>query len=415
MTALLGIDRAQILDVDLYGAVKRDPYRHYLAWSRRPPFYIVVDGHPHAVFTRLADTRTVLEDYARFSSVKRPYPGTEGFYFFNSMPSVTDSDPPTHTRRRRLMAPALTPRRLMTIEAGVNDSVDRLLDELEEAGGMFDVVADLGKPLALRTLLGLVCDLPAPDWPIFTGLMAAQRAAFNQLGGNAEAKSAYQAAWDRAQTYCADLIEDRRRRPTDDLVSNMLATQSRDESQLTTEELFATLIILYSAGLGGTINTPSWTLWRLARHPDQLALLQHDPSLITGAITESLRMEPSSYASLRYATGDFEFAGLQLLDGMPVHTLSAGGNYDPDRFEDPLRFDIRRPTDWKTLSSFGHGVHHCIGNAMVRMVARICVQKTVQRFPHLRLQDPDLLPEIEGVLKQRSPVSIPVCTDRAHQ
>jgi len=413
MTAMLSIDRAQVLDVDLYGAVKRDPYRYYLAWNRQPPFYIMVDGHPQAIFTRQADTRTVLEDYSRFSSVKRPYPGTEGFYFFNAMPSVTDSDPPTHTRRRRLMAPALTPRRLMTIEAGVNDIVDSLLDELADAGGVFDLVADLGKPLALRTLLGLVCDLPAPDWPIFTGLMAAQRTAFNQLSGNADGKAAYQAAWDRAQAYCADLIEDRRRHPADDLVSNMLATQSRDESQLTTEELFATLIILYSAGLGGTINTPSWTLWRLARHPDQMELLLRDPSLITGAITESLRMEPSSYASLRYATGDFEFAGLQLLDGMPVHTLSAGGNYDPDRFEDPLRFDIRRPTDWKTLTSFGHGVHHCIGNALARMVARICVQKTVQRFPNLKLRDPDFMPLIEGVLKQRSPVSIPVCIDRA--
>jgi cytochrome P450 len=411
MTEVLSIDRAQILDIDLYGAVKREPHRYYVEWNRRPPFYIIVDGHPQAVFTRQADTRAVLEDYSRFSSVKRPYPGTEGFYFFNSMPSVTDSDPPAHTRRRRLMAPALTPRRLMTIEAGVNATVDRLLDEIQYGGDMFDVVADLGKPLALQALLGMVCDLPEADWPIFTGLMAAQRAAFNQLGGNPAAMTAYHAAWERAQTYCADLIDDRRRNPTDDLVSNMLAAQSREESQLTTEELFATLIILYSAGLGGATNTPAWTLWLLARHPDQLALLQADPGLINGAITESLRMEPSSYASLRYVVGDFEFAGLRLLDGMPVHTLSAGGNYDPDRFEDPLRFDIRRPTDWKTLTSFGHGVHHCIGNAMARMVARICVQKTVQRFPNLRLADPDFLPQIEGVLKQRSPVSIPVRID----
>jgi cytochrome P450 len=177
------LDRAQILDVDLYGAVKRAPYRYYLEWNQRPPFYIMVEGHPQAVFTRQADTRAVLEDYTRFSSVKRPYPGTQGFYFFNAMPSVTDSDPPVHTRRRRLMAPALTPRRLMTIEAGVNDCVNRLLDEIETMA-TFDAVADLGRPLALQTLLGMVCDLPQPDWPIFTGLMAAQRAAFNQLAVN---------------------------------------------------------------------------------------------------------------------------------------------------------------------------------------------------------------------------------------
>jgi cytochrome P450 len=114
---------------------------------------------------------------------------------------------------------------------------------------------------------------------------------------------------------------------------------------------------------------------------------------------------------LRYATGNFEFAGLDLTDGMPVHTLSAGGNYDPEKFEDPLRFDITRPTDWLTLTSFGHGVHHCIGNAVARIVGRVATASTVQRFPRLRLAQENFMPEIEGVLKQRAPVSIPVRID----
>jgi cytochrome P450 len=408
MTQDIATTANQILDVDLYGAVKRDPYKYYLEWNQRPPFFIISDGHPQAVFTRSEDTRMVLEDYQRFSSVKQPYPGTEGFYFFNSMPSVTDSDPPVHTRRRRLMMPALTPRKLAKIEAGVGHAVDKILDKIADAGEGFDLITDLGSPLAMNTLLGLVCDLPAEDWPIFTGLVQAQRLAFNQLGGNADGKAAYQKAWRTAEDYCAKLIESRRRQPMDDLVSNMLAAQNRDESQLTGEEVMATLIILFSAGLGGVTVTPAWTLWRLARHPDQMQLLLRDPSLINGAVTESLRMEPSSYASLRYATGHFEFAGLRLTKHMPVHTLSAGGNYDPIQYPDPLRFDITRPTDWMKLTSFGHGVHHCIGNAVARMGARITIGKTVQRFPKLRLESPDFMPQIEGVLKQRAPVSIPV-------
>ena len=408
MSKTLEVDRAQILDVDLYGAVKRDPYKYYVEWNARGPFYIMVEDHPQAVFTKLEDTRTILNDYARFSSFKRPYPGTEGFYFFNAMPSVTDSDPPVHTRRRRLMMPALTPRKLVRIEAGIGEAVDKVLDKIEAAGPSFDLLADLCKPLAYTTLLGLVCDLPEQDWPIFTGFAQAQRAAFAQLGVSQDAKAAYQQAWDAAESYCADLIERRRLSPTDDLVSNMLAAQSRDESQLTKEEVLATMMILFSAGLGGVTSTPAWALWRLARHADQMALLQAAPSLITGTITESIRMEPSSFASIRYVVGNFEFAGLQLLDGMPVHTLSAGGNYDPALFPDPLRFDITRPTDWLALSSFGHGVHRCIGNAVARMGARLTVAKTVERFPKLRLQEPDLMPRIEGVIKQRSPVSIPV-------
>jgi len=408
MTQDVVMDHPQILDIDLYGAVKRDPYKYYLEWNQRPPFFIMSDGYPQAVFTRSEDTKAVLEDYQRFSSVKQPYPGTEGFYFFNSMPSVTDSDPPVHTRRRRLMMPALTPRKTAKIEAGVNDAVDKILDNIAESGNGFDLIADLGSPLAMNTLLGLVCDLPKEDWPIFTGLVQAQRLAFNQLAGNADGKAAYQKAWSAAEDYCAKLIESRRRQPTDDLVSNMLAAQSRDESQLTGEEVMATLIILFSAGLGGVTVTPAWTLWRLARHPDQMQLLLDNPALINGAVTESLRMEPSSYASLRYATDDFEFSGLQLTKHMPVHTLSAGGNYDPVLYPDPLRFDITRPTDWMKLTSFGHGVHHCIGNAVARMGARITIGKTAIRFPKLRLATPDFIPQIEGVLKQRAPVSIPV-------
>ena len=400
-----------ILDVDLYGAVKQDPYEHYVAWNRRPPFFILAAGHRQAVFTRQADTKIVLEDYARFSSVKRPYPGTEGFYFFNSMPSVTDSDPPVHTRRRRLMSPALTPRKLAKIQDGLNAAVDKLLDGLEAKGGGFDLVADLGKPLSTKVLLGLVCDLPEQDWHIFTDFMQAQRAAFNQLAGNEAGRAAFDRHWKQARDYCEALIESRRANPVDDLVSNMLAAQNRDESALTTEEVFATLLIMYSAGLGGTVNTPVWTLWRLARHRDQLELLRRQPELINGAVTEALRMDPSSYASLRYATGDFEFAGLRLSEGMPVHTLSAGGNFDPDRYADPLRFDITRPTDWLALSSFGHGVHHCIGNAVARMVGRVAVDKTVRRFPKLRLETENFVPRIEGVLKQRAPVSIPVRID----
>jgi cytochrome P450 len=401
----------EILDVDLYGAVKQDPYQYYVDWNRRPPFFILSAGHRQAVFTRQADTKIVLEDYARFSSVKRPYPGTEGFYFFNSMPSVTDSDPPVHTRRRRLMSPALTPRKLAKIQDGLNAAVDSLLDGLEAQGGGFDLVADLGKPLSTKVLLGLVCDLPEEDWHIFTDFMQAQRAAFNQLGGNEAGRAAFDSHWKQARDYCEALIESRRANPVDDLVSNMLAAQSRDESALTTEEVFATLLIMYSAGLGGTVNTPVWTLWRLARHRDQLELLRRQPDLINGAVTEALRMDPSSYASLRYATGNFEFAGLSLREGMPVHTLSAGGNFDPERYADPLRFDITRPTDWLGLSSFGHGVHHCIGNAVARMVGRVAVDKTVRRFPKLRLETEGFVPRIEGVLKQRAPVSIPVRVD----
>jgi cytochrome P450 len=403
-------DPSRVLDVDLYGAVKKNPYEYYVKWAQSEPFYIMVDGYPQAVFARYDDTRAVLTDYARFSSVKNPWPGTQGFYFSNSLPTVTDSDPPAHTRRRILMAPAFSPRALAKIEEGVQTYVDTLLTELEGKGGAFDLVADMAKPLSLHVLFSLVFNFDENARAIFVDMMNAMRAAFSTPQGDPSKMGAYKVAWDRFGSFCAEYIEERRKTPTDDLVSRIIAAHDVD-GKITSDEMFATLFILYTAGIGGLINFPAWTLWRLARHQDQLALLQKDPALLDGALAESLRMDPSSYASLRYATGDFEFAGIQLFKGMPVHTLSASGNYDPKLFPDPLTFNIRRGTDWKNLTSFGHGVHHCIGNALARMTTRICVGKFVQRFPRLRLESEDFMPEIEGVLKQRSPVAIPVRVD----
>ena len=407
---LLDYDRSKVVDADIYGEVKRWPYPYYADWATKAPFYIESEGYPQAIFTRFDDTRSCLQDFARFSSVKQPWPGTQGFYFMNSMPTLVDSDPPDHTRRRRLMAPAFAPRKLATMDADIAKAVDRRLDMIEDKGGEFDAVADLCKPLGLHTLLTLVCNIPEENWSILTDLVASQRGAFNKLSGKAGDDERYQAAWARARAYCEATVDDRRRNPRDDLVSDIVATHD-EGGKITTEELFATLVILYSAGIGALINYPSWTLWRLMRHPDQLQALRAEPELLQGALTESLRIDPSSYASLRYATGDFEYEGLKLRKGMPVHTLSASGNFDPVRFPDPLRFDIRRPTDWKNLTSFGHGVHHCIGNGLARLSTRIVVERTLARFPRLRMENREFRPEIEGVLKQRSPISIPMRFD----
>jgi cytochrome P450 len=404
-------DPTKVVDVDLYGEVKRWPYPYYEVWATTPPFYIISNDYPQAVCSRFEDTRSVLQDFTRFSSVKQPYPGTQGFYYFNAMPTVTDSDPPVHSRRRRFMAPAFTPRRLVSLEAQIGEMVDGVLDQVEPVGDVIDFVKDVAKPIALHTLLTLVCGINEDAWPIMTDLVSAQRRAFSELAGKGQQDEDYQRAWERAREYCAKIIEERRARPIeDDLVSDLVIDVG-GEGKITGEELFATLFILYSAGIGGLTTFPSWLLWRLTRHPDQLRLLQAQPELIQGALTESLRMEPSSFASIRYATQDFTFEGLEIFKGMPVHTLSASGNYDPNRFPDPMRFDITRRISWQNLTSFGHGVHHCIGNTLARLMTRICVEKTLRRFPGIKAVDTDARPRIEGVLKNRALSSLPLRLD----
>lgn len=401
------IDRAKLVDIDLYGAIKRDPARCFVDLSRQPPFYIEAGGVPQAVVARHEDVKTVLSDPSRFSSRKRPWAGTGGFYYYNSLPVVTDNDPPDHANLRRLMTPAFSPRKLASVEAGVRAFVASRLDALERDGAPFDLVADYAHPLSVHVLFELLFGFPEGEWAIFTRLSDAQKAAFSTLDPGPEHAAEYEAAWDAARTYCAELIERRRAAPGDDLVSAIIAAHDT-QGRITTEQLFATLMVLYSAGIGGIINYTAWTLYLLCRHPEQRDRLRADPSLIEGAIDESLRMSPSVYTALRYATGDFTFEGLAFFEGMPIHVISSAPGYDPTRFEDPLRFDIGRRIDTRELLAFGYGIHHCIGASLARMTARISVLAAVERFPRLALSDPYARPDIVGVPKERGPRAIPV-------
>jgi cytochrome P450 len=109
---------------------------------------------------------------------------------------------------------------------------------------------------------------------------------------------------------------------------------------------------------------------------------------------------------LRWATRDFEFEGLQFFEGMPVHLVCPAPNYDPSLVEDPLRFDMtRKPND---LGAFGLGVHHCIGMGLAKMTARIAIGAVIERFPELRLDDPEFRPEIVGGPKERGIKSLPL-------
>jgi len=407
MSEVIAFDRSKIVDADVFGAVKRNPERYLVEWSRRAPFYVLVDGRPQAVVNRYEDQKIVYEDFDRFSSAKRRWPGTEMFYYYRGLPVITDNDPPAQIRLRRLMAPAFSPRKLSQIEAGVRAFIAERIDRIAATGGRFDAVADLSHPLAARVLLGFCLDLPEEDWPIFVRI-AKGMAAFGVMKPGAATPQEYLDAWEAGRAYCERLIDSRRREPRDDVVSNIVAACDK-ESRISTEEMFATMLVLYTAGFGGVTNTPAYALWRLCRDPEQLAALRADPALLPGAVAEAVRMDTNAWTTLRWATRDFEFEGLDFFDGMPIHLICAAPNYDPTLVPDPGRFDItRKPGD---LVSFGHGVHHCIGLGLAKMTSRIALAAVVERFPNLRLADPEFQPEVTGGPKERGIKSVPLRID----
>jgi cytochrome P450 len=404
----LAFDRAKIRQIDLWSpAVKFDPGPVWMEWATTPPFYVEVGGAPQAVITRYEDAKPAFENYELFSNVKRPWPGTEKYYYWQGLPVVTDNDPPAHTRLRTLLSPAFSPRRLAMVEAGIKSFVDVLLDRIAHKGA-FDAVADFGRPLSAHTLLGLLLGLPEEDWPIFTSISDGL-SAFANLPPGAPAPESFLKIWNAGQAYCDALIEARRREPKDDLVSNIIGAHD-GSGKITTPELYATFIILYAGGFSSIVTYVAWTLWRLCADPEQLRLLQENPALLPGALAESLRTDPVGWTALRYATRDFTFGGLEFLEGMPVILVEGASNYDPRVYDDPLRFDLRREQPREVLS-FGSGVHRCIGSTLARLTARIAVGGIVTRFPRLRLAEPDFRPIAVGGPKERGPASVPLRVD----
>ncbi len=401
-------DRSKLKSIDLWSAaVKYDPGALWMEWATTPPFFVEAGGAPQAVITRYEDAKIAFEDHQRFSNVKRPWPGTEKYYYWQGLPVVTDNDPPAHTRLRMLLAPAFSPRRLAAVEAGIKAYVETLLDDIAAAGS-FDAVPDFGRRISAHTLLGLLLGLPPEDWAVFTGISDGL-SAYARLPPGAPAPAEFLQVWQAGQDYCAALIAARRAQPQDDLVSHIIASHD-DSGKITTPELYATFIILYAGGFSSIVTYIGWTLWRLCRDPEQLALVQANPALLPDALAESLRTDPVGWTALRYASQNFNFAGLELQEGMPVILVEGASNYDPRVYDDPCRFDLRRKQPRENLS-FGAGVHRCIGSTLAKLTARIAVGAVIARFPQLRLADPQFRPQIVGGPKERGPQSVPLRVD----
>ncbi|WP_028079143.1 cytochrome P450 [Solimonas soli] len=386
------------LDFDMYGqAIKSDPSKYFLKWAQQPPRYIRQDGHIHAFATRHKDVKFGLMNQEFISAVPVPGTGLDNIDYFNGLPIIVEVDPPQHTRLRRLMQPAFTPRRVAEAQAGLNALAHQMMDQLEARGSDIDVMADVAIPFAVTVLLGHFLAVPQQDWPLFLHYSHSMSLVGNLKAGEPKPKE-YMDAYNAMYAYCEKLIEQRRVEPKDDLIGSII------DSDITTEELFATLMVLLTGGIGTISATIGLAALRFGRHPDQMELLRSDPSLINSAIEEVLRIDCLGNFRHRWAKKDFEFEGLQVWKGMPIALSLGAANYDPELYPNPEKFDIRRaPTD---VSSFGYGIHFCIGQAIARPSVRTATLALIQRFPALRLATPDFEPLWGGLPTERSPVNV---------
>ncbi|HTW87735.1 MAG TPA: cytochrome P450 [Candidatus Binataceae bacterium] len=362
---------------------RANPYPHYRPLLAGPPR--IIDGlMPMVLVARYADVTAVLRDHQHFSSVQ---PRTPLFQrrrdVFGDTPTVLFSDPPEHTRLRRLVAPAFTARRIRDLETRIRAIAERLLARAEQRG-QFEVMADLANPLPVMVIAEML-GVPADDYEKFKAWSDIVIDGDNTLPPAPFPDSVRHALGAIVEYFQAE-VKKRRECPGDDLVSVLIAAHEESD-QLSEAELMAFIVILLLAGNETTTNLIGNGMLALGENPGQLELLRARPELMAGAIEEMLRYDSPAQSAVRFVNAGAEVAGVPVREGSFAFVILAAANRDPAQFPHPDRFDIRRQPNEHL--AFSAGIHYCIGAALARLQASIAIAGVLARFPRLRLAAPD--------------------------
>ena len=312
---------------------------------------------------------------------------------------LTSYDPPEHHRIRSTVQGAFTGHRLERLRDYIGEQVRALL---QDAGpDPVDLVARVAHPLP-SLVIGELLGLPEEDRPAFDGWTRALAPLIGPAPGPAEV-AAGAAAAEAEWTYLAGWIDSRSQaRPEEDVTSDLLT--ARAAGQLSTDELIATIMFLFSAGHQTTRDLLGNGLHALLGRPDQWALLCAAPDVVPAAVTEMLRFDPPVAVTVRGVLRDTVVGGTALPAGSGLVVGLAAGNRDPRRFADPDRFDLGR-ADTRPLS-FGGGAHHCLGAVLARMEAEAVLRCLVTDHPRVAAAYDRL--EYRPGLTFRGPIALPV-------
>ena len=350
-----------------------DPYPYFRRLRDEAPLYYNEEYDFYAV-SRFADVERCLSDRETFSSAK-----SDILEFIKSDSEVPDGmfiwqDPPAHTAYRSVVTRVFTPRRMNELESKIRAYCVRCLDPLIGTA-RFDFIADLGVKLP-GGVIGMLLGIPDEDRDVVRERI--DSAMRTEVGKPMEFSQAnYQ-----GEGY-EDYIDWRTKHPSDDLMSELLATEFQDytgtKRKLTRDEVLIFVSVLAGAGNETTSRLIGWIGKVFSDHPDQRRQIVKDPSLINPAIEEILRFEPPGPSVARYVTRDVEIHGKTVPAGSAILLLVASANRDPQRYPDGERFDIHRADP--PHITFGRGVHSCLGSALARVEGRVALDELLKRFP----------------------------------
>ncbi|MFE9259049.1 cytochrome P450 [Streptomyces sp. NPDC006879] len=390
-------------DLTTYAAdFNENPYPHYARLLQTGPVHRVRLALGHEVWLVVGheEARQALMDPLLSKNWRlSPHYQDAPFTAFNT--NMLESDPPRHTRLRRLVAREFTARRVEALRPRVQQITDHLLEKMTAAGARrADLVGSFAFPLPMT----VICEL--------LGVPDLDRDAFRRWSNELVAPTSSQAEAEATAamlSYLEDLIAAKEGTPGEDLLSALIRTRDEDGDRLGPQELVGMAFLLLVAGHETTVNLIANGVRALLDHPEQLAALRADPEgLIDGAVEEMLRYDgPVESATFRLAVEDMYIGDAPVRAGESVMISLAAGDHDPDRFAAPDSFDIHRVP--QPHLAFGHGIHYCLGAPLARMEGRIAVSSLLRCCPELRA-DPEAGPYewIPGTLI-RGVRALPVC------
>jgi cytochrome P450 len=355
-------------------------YRWFEEMRTRQPVWLDKTSECWHVF-RYEDVNHVLTDYAHFSSMlTRRIPAGAGL----AAPNLLRMDPPQHSKYRALIAPAFTPRALSHLSTRIAAITQDLLDHVRPTGRL-DVIGDLAYPLP-TTVIAEMLGVPTGDRPVFkrwADALFAMQVSDQELLQSEEPQRLRQVEpiMQEMNAYFTRMLEERRRQPRADLMSELLAAEV-DGAPLPLEEIISFCFLLLLAGHVTTTNLIGNAVLCLDEHPEAMDQLRQQPDLMPSAIEEVLRYASPVWRIGRVTTADVTLGQVRIPADAVVFAWLASANRDSAQFLDPDRFDIARSPNRHV--AFGHGIHFCVGAPLARLEASIALPMLLEQLPQLR-------------------------------
>jgi cytochrome P450 len=387
--------------------IDRDPHATWRRLRDEAPLYHN-ERYDFYALSRFADVLAASLDWQTYSSARgtvleiidtSPEEVAEGWGDVGGL--MIFMDPPGHDELRRLVSRAFTPRRVAALEGRVRELCAEFLDPL--AGGTgFDYVEDFAA-LIPTMIIGALLGVPKEDQNQLR-IWGDESLRYDPEGPRPETIDARESL----QRYFADMVHDRRRRPRDDMVSDLIAAEiTRDDGttrRLTESEVLSFFSLLELAGSETTARLLGWAGVLLARHPAERAKLVVRRDLVPNAVEELLRYEAPSPIQARFVTRDAEWHGTVLPAHSKIALLTGSAGRDEREYPDADRFDVERRFDRHV--SFGYGIHFCLGANLARLEAKIALEETLARFPEWGVDESGV--EMVRTSTVRGPSHVPI-------